>query len=146
MFIGIDPGNASGAIAYIVPNKAVAVIKMPDSLLTVHEVLASLLTFPYEHYAVLEHVSSSPRMGVSSSFKFGMNYGQLAMFLTDNFPHDRLTHVRPQKWQTALNCLTGGDKKISLARANDLFKDVPGLNQQTADALLLAYYCYMVNK
>ena len=50
-----------------------------------------------------------------------------------------LYDVPPQLWQARLECMTGGDKKVSLARALELF---PGadVDKRTSDALLLALY------
>lgn len=47
--------------------------------------------------------------------------------------------VAPVKWQTAMQCRTGGDKNISKRRASELFPGVR-LTHAIADALLLAEY------
>jgi len=51
----------------------------------------------------------------------------------------RFELARPQKWQTALDCRTGGDKNISKARAQALFPGVKVIHAN-ADALLLAEF------
>jgi Holliday junction resolvasome RuvABC endonuclease subunit len=76
-------------------------------------------------------------MGVKSAFSFGQGFGHLEMALTAaGIPFER---VRPQVWQKALGCMTGGDKNITKRRAQELF---PGhkISHATADALLIAYY------
>ena len=91
---------------------------------------------------MLEKVHASQQMGVSSAFTFGCEYGQLLGLLTRLWTAI-VDHVTPQKWQATLNCRTGGDKKVSLKRAKELFPDTKGITIKTADSLLLAYYGYM---
>ena len=88
--------------------------------------------------AVLERVSASPQMGVTSAFTFGKGYGGLRMALSAaGIPFDEVT---PQRWQKAMQCLTGGNKNISKARAQQLFPSVK-VTHYVADALILAEYC-----
>jgi len=48
--------------------------------------------------------------------------------------------ITPQSWMKALGCMTGGDKKISKAKAQALFPQLKITNDM-ADALLIAEYC-----
>jgi hypothetical protein len=48
--------------------------------------------------------------------------------------------VTPFTWQKRLQCLSGGDKNVTKARAQQLFPGVK-ISHITADALLLAEFC-----
>jgi crossover junction endodeoxyribonuclease RuvC len=138
--IGIDPG-ANGAIAWIDEQGKSCVEKMPDTLQDLWELVVSISlnagTGGLGARAYLEAVSSSPQMGVVSSFSFGRGYGNLEMALTAaGIPFER---VRPQVWQKAMGCMTKGDKNISKAKAQELFPDKKVIHA-TADALLIALY------
>lgn len=139
--IGIDPG-ANGGIAWISDGKA-CVEKMPDSLQDLWDLICDITSYPKSsidgrsYKAYIEQVSSSPQMGVVSSFSFGRGYGNLEMALTAaRIPFER---VRPQVWQKALGCMTKGDKNVSKRKAQELFPDRK-VTHATADALLIAYY------
>ena len=140
--IGIDPG-ANGAIAWIDERGKSCVEKMPDTLQDLWELICDITNFPRsaidgrKYKAYIEQVSSSPQMGVVSSFSFGRGYGNLEMALTAaGIPFER---VRPQVWQKAMGCMTKGDKNISKAKAQELFPDKKVIHA-TADALLIALY------
>lgn len=140
-FYGIDPGS-TGAISIItfegipyIPK--VEINKMSEGIEGIHSILRDC--FNINSWVVCEAVHSSPQMGVSTAFKFGRNFGWIEGILALK----NVDYVTPQKWQAALNCRTGGNKKISFNRAKELFPDVKGLNLKTADSLLLAYYGYM---
>ena len=140
--IGVDPG-ANGGIAWIDYNGKACVEKMPGSLQDLWELICDITNYPRSsidgrsYKAYIEQVSSSPQMGVVSSFSFGRGYGNLKMALTAaGIPFER---VRPQVWQKALGCMTKGDKNVSKRRAQELFPDRK-VTHATADALLIAYY------
>ena len=143
--IGIDPG-ASGGIAWIANGKA-CVEKMPETLQDLWELIDNIrLASQIEvgrycdntHIrAYLEQVHSSPQMGVKSSFTFGNGFGHLEMALTAaGIPFER---VRPQVWQKALGCMTGGDKNVSKRKAQELFPHIK-CTHATSDALLIAEF------
>jgi crossover junction endodeoxyribonuclease RuvC len=138
--IGIDVG-ASGAIAWIDERGKSCVEKMPDTLQDLWELVVSISlnagTGGLGVRAYLEAVSSSPQMGVVSSFSFGRGYGNLEMALTAaGIPFER---VRPQVWQKAMGCMTKGNKNISKAKAQELFPDKKATHW-SSDALLIALY------
>lgn len=90
-----------------------------------------------EFKAYLEQVHSSPQMGVKSSFTFGNGFGHLEMALTAaGIPFER---VRPQVWQKAMSCMTGGDKNVSKRKAQELFPHIK-CTHATSDALLIAEF------
>ena len=139
--LGVDPG-ANGGIAWITDGKA-CVEKMPDTLRDLWELIRDITNHPRssldgrKYKAYIEAVSSSPQMGVVSSFSFGRGYGNLEMALTAaGIPFER---VRPQVWQKALGCMTKGDKNVSKRKAQELFPDRK-ITHATADALLIAHY------
>lgn len=143
IYIGIDPG-ASGGIGVATPLGDVAAHKMPD---TPHELadlirsytLRNSLTKPF---AVLERVASFPGQGVSSTFKFGANFGMIQGVLAAvGIPYEL---VSPGVWQKAMGCLTKGDKNVTKAAAQRMF---PGIRvtHAVADALLLAEYARRIH-
>lgn len=138
--IGIDPG-VSGGIAVLGRNGYAQAYKMPPTNMDLWELIQEIkAAADFEQYpvkAVLESVSSSPQMGVKSAFTFGNGFGHLEMALTAaGIPFER---VRPQVWQKALGCLTGGNKNVSKRRAQELFPALK-ITHATADALLIAEY------
>lgn len=48
--------------------------------------------------------------------------------------------VMPAKWQAALRCKTGGDKKITMAKAQQLWPHLT-FTQKNAEGLLIAEWC-----
>ena len=148
LFFGIDPG-ASGAVACISYVGKVEVIRWEAGLHDVAEWVAARKnslrgiagddapatenTFGY-----LERVGAMPKQGLSSTFKFGKSYGHCEMlFAACGIPFERVT---PVKWQNAMRCRTGGDKRISKAKAQELFPDIK-ITHKEADAILIAEYC-----
>jgi hypothetical protein len=138
--IGIDPGK-NGGIAWISDGKP-CVEKMPETIQDLWDLIESIgYRHPWEAgpkpKAYIESVHSSPQMGVKSAFTFGNGFGHLEMALTAaGIPFER---VRPQAWQKAMGCMTGGDKNISKRRAQELFPSLK-ITHSTADALLIAHY------
>ena len=143
LHIGIDPG-ASGGIAFIPDNNPAKAwtVKMPETLADLWDVLDGVGFDSTDHHACLEKVHSMPGQGVASSFKFGQGFGHLEMALTAaRIP---FSYITPQKWQKELQCLTGGDKNVSKARAQQLFPHLK-ITHALADALLIAEYCRRTN-
>jgi len=133
MILGIDPG-LSGAMA-VLDNKEV-VLLIPFAKTTPHDIVAYLKPLKIS-IAYLEAVNAMPHQGVTSMFKFGMNYGMWQGILVAlGIPFQR---VYPLKWQTAMSCRTGGNKNISKARAQELFPRIK-ITHAIADALLIAEY------
>ena len=132
--LGIDPG-ASGGIALITQDSA-QVAKMPETEAEVFELLeAYAQNRPVKAY--LERVAAMPKQGVSSTFRFGQNYGMLRAFLIAlGIPFET---VAPGMWQRSLGCLSGGNKRVTRAKAQELFPYLHCINA-TSDALLIAEY------
>jgi len=140
IYIGIDPG-ASGAIAIINDTGCgldVAAHKLDG--MTYHDIAILLLETKMHGNtaAVIERVSSMPKQGVSSTFKFGKIAGALEMALASTLITYRL--VTPQTWQKTMGCMSKGDKNITKAAAQRLFPSMK-ITHAIADALLIAEYC-----
>jgi len=146
-FIGIDPGQ-SGGIAWLGNDGTVLdCIKMPATEADlwrwfdkdVRQGPKGLI------HAAIEKVHAMPKQGVSSTFKFGMEYGGLRMALiAAGIPFDQVT---PQAWIKALGIHskkkteTGTQWKNRLrAQAQQLFPRET-ITLAKADALLIAEYC-----
>ena len=143
IFIGIDPGK-TGGIAWVHDDSAVPCHIKFDGLteLDVHRVVQSLVCLAQKEmqsvYAVIESVSATPQMGVTSAFSFGRNFGfWLGVLAGCAVPYSL---VRPQKWQKAMGCMSKGDKNVTKAAAQRLYPN-ERITHHTADALLLATFC-----
>ena len=136
LILGIDPGASGGAALISQDRKFVQVIAYKK--LTPRD----LSLWLYEHrleitMGFLEGVNAMPGQGVSSTFKFGMNYGWWQGTLTTlGIPFER---VYPLKWQTKMSCRTGSNKNVSKNRAQELFPRIK-VTHALADALLIAEY------
>jgi Holliday junction resolvasome RuvABC endonuclease subunit len=140
VWLGIDPGQ-SGSIACIFESGNVTWIKLSE---TNHDVSEWVRDIVQRHRvaATIENVHSMPKQGVSSSFKFGMSFGFLqGLLVAHQVPFQFAT---PQKWQSAMQCRTGGDKNISKAAAQRLWPKTK-ITHTNADAMLIAEYCRRVN-
>lgn len=145
--LGIDPGNMGGiAVRFgdsLAHTKAFK-LPLPDKkdkyrksdldtlaiLINLHE------TFDIKH-CYYEKVTASPQMGVTSAFTFGKNYGLITGMLTAlKIP---TTYIHASGWQTEMGCLSRGDKKVTKARASELFPHLKVTNG-VADALLISEY------
>lgn len=136
IYIGIDPGLSGGIAKLNYDGTFLSAEKMPPTERDIYDALAALDGGP--ETAMIEKVSASPQMGVTSAFTFGKGYGGLRMALTaSGIPFDEVT---PQRWQKAMQCLTGGDKNVSKRRAQQLFPQVK-VTHAIADALIIAEYC-----
>jgi len=105
----------------------------------------------YRIRACIEHVHAFPKQGVSSTFKFGVNYGWLRMALTAaDIPTEP---VAPMVWMRALGITRrkpveaiGQWKDRLKAKAQQLFPGRVDITRKTADALLIAEYCRRKHK
>lgn len=153
VYIGIDPGQGGG-VAVIVGNDSLTgphwVVEkwtgeadMRDWLVNELDLAAGkIIDGEPERYrntfALLERVHSMPKQGVSSTFKFGQNYGfWRGLLCAFRIPYEE---VSPGVWQKAMGCLSGGDKNVTKAKAAQLFPQIK-VTHAIADALLIAEYC-----
>lgn len=150
--IGVDPGSSSGAIAII-----------KDGILETHginrktemqleQVFSRVLWdkgMKTTIFAIIERVHSMKGQGLSSTFKFGMNYGYLRACLISN--HIPFRDFLPKEWQKHYsmikkkNEVTKVWKTRLLNVAQNLYPkiDIP---LYAADAVLLAHFAFDLNK
>lgn len=141
-YIGIDPGVSGGAALLDATGKHIDAFKFKD--MTDHDIAEAFREWSGfgDVQCVIEKVHSMPKQGVKSTFNFGRNFGFLVGCLTVlKIPFDFVT---PNKWQTALQCQTKGDKNITKAKAQRLFPKLK-ITHALADALLIAVYCQNLN-
>jgi len=122
-FIGIDPGH-KGAIALLDPaTNHLQICDMPllpkpkgtKGVETDYATLGDALCFPpgFQVQAILEHVWSMPREGVSSAHAFGRNVGAIRMALALNkIPYHLVTAV---KWKKHFGLSSDKDRSRGLA-------------------------------
>jgi Holliday junction resolvasome RuvABC endonuclease subunit len=140
-YIGIDPGNVSGGIAVITSDNELWTYQIKN--LTDREVSQTLSTW-HNPKGVIEKVHSMPKQGVSSAFKFGMNFGMLKMALISAQVSFR--EVTPQSWMKYYGMKKSPAeskpqwKKRLREKAQQLYPDHKIVNN-TADAILIAHYC-----
>jgi crossover junction endodeoxyribonuclease RuvC len=136
--LGVDPGSVSGAVA-CVNGDGSQCQAWPLAKMTEHDLWEVFSVKPNEGrtFAVLEKVSSMPKQGIASAFKFGESFGLLRMALVAAGIEFEL--VTPRKWQAVMGCLSGGDKRVTKTAAQRLFPREK-ITHKTADALLLAEY------
>lgn len=144
----IDIG-ASGAIA-LTDGKQIREIIKNDS--TDSDMTDFLERVKQEYdimYMILENVHSMPKQGVSSSFKFGESKGFLRGLVVAH--KIRFREVTPQTWMKSFG-IKSGDSASKTEHKNKL-KDLAQrtypnikITLATADAILLAHYCYLQHK
>ncbi len=139
--LGIDPGSASGCLAYISPG---FIGTWPIGDLTERELADLVLALAKSaRLAIIEQVGAMPKQGIASAFKFGRNYGALRALLAASGVV--WVEVLPAKWQREIGCApragkAKGDHKRALrALAQQLFPSAK-VRAVEADALLLAQW------
>lgn len=144
-YLGIDPGKmgAMALLSHETRTSAPAVTSVftfkDKTEADIWNHLSELLQAHEIHKAVLENVSSSPQMGVTSAFTFGKGYGfLLGMLAASGLSYELVT---PQVWERKLGCLSKGNKKITRAKAQQLYNGQTKVTHGNADALLIATYC-----
>lgn len=134
-YLGIDPGK-SGALA-LVDCDGFAAGHYPLSA-TERDVWDWIVArAPTINAAVLERVHAFPGQGRTSIFTFGASYGFCRALLVA--AELRFELASPAKWQRALGCRSKGDKRVTKAKAQELFPNV-AITHAVADAYLLAEY------
>ena len=138
-FLGCDPGK-SGAFAMLGrEGNVIAEMRCTETITDIGSFLRQYRT--RISFALIEQVGAMPTDARSSAFKFGDAFGWMrGMITVCNIRHE---YIRPVKWQSAMECRTGGDKNISKAKAQTMFPDYKGITgkgicHSNADALLLA--------
>jgi crossover junction endodeoxyribonuclease RuvC len=124
-WIGIDPGQTGGLACVEMDGTLRWAMEMPA---VSGEVNAVSLGHVIEHEAkqqpikvMIEQVHSMPGQGVSSTFKFGKNFG-IAIGVVGAL-HIALHRVTPQKWKKQFT-LTGKDKDASRGKATEFWPEM----------------------
>lgn len=140
--LGIDPG-VKGGMALLRLDGTIASVwtfkpRMDESELVDCVRDAVSLLRAYESWeCAFEKVGYMPSDGGQGAFTFGAVNGLLRGSLLALGIRPR--YVYPQAWQGALECLSGGNKRITLVRACQLFP-TEKVTHASADALLIAEY------
>ena len=141
-YLAIDPG-IKGGIALLDKN-ILSAYKCPPSVKEMSDLLYEITS--EDTIAILEHVHSFPNQGVSSTFKFGNNFGQWQGILTSMcIPY---IEVSPQKWMKMFQPLpkVKGDRKRKLKEIAIEYHPEIKVTLDTADAIVMAYYLKETNE
>jgi crossover junction endodeoxyribonuclease RuvC len=145
IWIGIDPGLRSGAIASIDHNGGFVAaddIKADGDKIDVKALKEQIyrITVAGDSYAIcIEHVGVRPGQGISSSGKFMRAFGAIEAVAA--LLSDRVDMVLPQAWKKIMG--VKADKEQSLIMARNLFPDAMlklKKHHGRAEALLIAEY------
>lgn len=153
-YVGIDPGK-SGAIVTLQETEVHTKIDVQLLNAENEQIINFIKTIPATALITIERVHAMPiwwggssdkkkpetfvpKQGIASTFKFGESYGFIKglLFASGLEYKEILSRV----WQKKMDCLTGGDKKISLRKAQELYPNLK-VTHSFADALLIATYC-----
>ena len=135
IFIGIDPG-ANGCIDSIDFSGCIVYhTRIPDAP---RDLLATLTDLIGDNCAgiIVEKVGVRPYNSRRSCWTFGYSTGQLHACL--DILEQEYQLVTPLAWMREMECLTGGDKRISRDRAKELFDG--NITHQSADGILIAEF------
>lgn len=141
MVVAIDPGTRGG-IAALSDRGAVLLAKAftPDMKAQDLADLIHLAITPRRELkgVFLEKVGHKRGDGARGSFTFGGAYRLVEGILLGQgiTPH----YVPPAFWQARLECLSAGNKAVTLGRARFLFGSQVKVTHGVADALLIAEY------
>lgn len=148
IYIGIDPGRRGG-FASITAGKETAIEMplMPDRKEIDTLLICQILTIHKKAdpniFCILEKAQSMPGQGSTSTFNYGVGYGEIRGVLKAmSIPFEE---VRPNVWKKEFS-LVKKDKKASATIANKLFpkqnfrSEKGRLMDGKAEALLLAEY------
>lgn len=150
--IGIDPG-VFGAMA-VISDLSMEVFDFDDSkgLAFLRSIADGYHRGEYDVQVMIEKVSSMSGQGVSSTFKFGANFGQwIGRLEVLAIPYDLVT---PGKWKKVMFDSAAKDenkKEFSRQRAIRVFPNMVGRlskkkDHNRAEALLIAEYSRRIYK
>ena len=152
VYLGIDPGSASGCIAMLILNNGEEIFKTIEfSKFTTKEWYGELekILCDFSCEAVLEKVHGMPGMGVQSISAFMKNVGHIEMALIAlGIPFKEIT---PQTWMKFYNLKKEKDesktewKRRLREHLQRILPDFKCTND-TADAMLIAYYAMQTDK
>ena len=148
IYVGIDPG-VSGCITLLQKDGTwIAEQRLDQTEKDISDFLYKTMYSKdeedYTFKVVLEKVHSMPSQGVSSTFKFGKNYGFIRGCL---FAFEyAFEEILPNKWQTKMECKKTSKamtktqhKNLKKAKAQQLFPSIK-ITHRNSDSTLLAEY------
>lgn len=147
--LGIDPG-LTGALCWLrggVPYQIVDMPTMKTGSKGKHEVdhleVARLIDAHPTDITVVEHVTASTQMGVTSSFNFGLSLGIVLGAATNSL--SKLYYPRPAVWKRKLKFRAGATKDDSREMCRRTWPELAGWwgrvhDDGRADAALLGLY------
>lgn len=141
LFIGVDPGESGATIGIGCDSLGavgISICRHDEPPGTIGDAIEAWVRAIGPTHCMIENVSAMPKQGVSSTFKFGRNFGLIQGIITAlRIPHEL---VAPGVWQGALRCRSKGDKNVTKRKACELFPHGKWTHR-TADAVLIAEYC-----
>lgn len=141
--MGFDPGTKGGVAVLRLDGAVVFVAAFKPSMthgeaVEVAEAAKDALRREGGGLCFAEKVGVRPRDGKKGANTFGRVDGLVRGAILAR-PRVVITDVPPMTWQGAMDCLTGGDKNVSKARAQQVFPDLR-ITHAIGDALLIAEY------
>ena len=137
LFLGLDPGKSGGIVVLLEGGALDRTLALERSTEADVAIFLAGLSPLERRLAFCEKISPFPGQGASSRAKLSESYGFLRGVLTTLGFERRF--VAPQVWQRAMGCLSGGYKRVTKARAEEIW---PGekWTHALADAALIAEY------
>ena len=146
-YLGLDPGKSGGLAVVNSKGHLCEAVGFKDQTDT--DIKEWMLSYDFK-MATLEDVHAYAHDGSRAAFSFGRSFGMVhGLLIGCGIPHDL---IPPQKWQKEFSLLQRGKKisktekkNLNKAKAQQLF---PGtkITHQTADAILIAYYTYKMER
>lgn len=149
IFAGIDPG-VTGALAFLSEGGQILYAEQFSTLpynksrrqidcAQLARRLSALREPGVESVVTVEEVHAFPKQGVSSTFTFGMTFGQILGVIETLGLRYQLAH--PRRWQKFLYAgMNGEPKKLSILAAHRLWPALSTNRDGLTDALLIAEY------
>lgn len=149
IFAGIDSG-VTGALTFLSEESRVLYAEPLPTLpyrksrrqidcAQLSRLLTALREPGVEAIVTIEEVHAFPGQGVSSTFTFGMVFGQVIGVVESLGLRHQLVH--PRRWQKLLYAgMSGEPKKLARLAAHRLWPSVAMQHEGTIDALLLAEF------
>lgn len=131
---GCDPGRSGAICAMHGTGEIIGFCRLNEPYESIADWVRGVAV-PDQSVACVERIQSFGKK--FSIVKLVESYGFVqGVFASLGVP---VTLVRPQDWQKTMNCMTGGDKRISRDAARRVFAN-EHITIQTADAALIAKY------
>ncbi len=155
LFIGVDPGASGSAGKVNAAGELIDCIRFSQA--SWRDFVEWLPKDPRGVYCMIERVAARPAFGgshvcpacgkphgnivqgIASTFTFGKNAGIVEGIIIGAGLSFEL--VTPPTWQRALSCLSGGDKHVTKAKAEQLWPTHHRWTLEEPDGCLIAEFC-----